>query len=83
MGYNFKYLLIAFLLFSFISCENSENEYHKKFAVVSAKIEASKAGYEILGSLWIRSRGGQIISCPSCARQAFPVIETVKILESK
>ena len=48
MGYNFKYLLIAFLFFSFISCENSENEYHKKFAVVSAKIEASKAGYEIL-----------------------------------
>lgn len=48
MGYNFKYLLIAFLFFSFISCENSKNEYHKKFAVVSAKIEASKAGYEIL-----------------------------------
>ena len=48
MGYNFKYLLIAFLLFSFISCENSENEYYKKFAVVSAKIEASKAGYKIL-----------------------------------
>ena len=34
--------------FSFKSCDNSENEYHKKFAVVSAKIEASKAGYEIL-----------------------------------
>jgi (E)-4-hydroxy-3-methylbut-2-enyl-diphosphate synthase len=25
----------------------------------------------------------QIVSCPSCARQAFPVIETVKILEKK
>ena len=24
-----------------------------------------------------------IISCPSCARQAFPVIDTVKILEKK
>ncbi len=46
-------------------------------------IEEIKAGYEILGSLGIRSRGVQIISCPSCARQAFPVIETVKILESK
>ena len=34
-------------------------------------------------SLGIRSRGVQIISCPSCARQAFPVIETVKILEKK
>ena len=42
-----------------------------------------KAGYEILKSLGIRSRGVNIISCPSCARQAFPVIETVKILEEK
>ncbi len=42
-----------------------------------------KAGYEILKSLNIRSRGVQIISCPSCARQAFPVIETVKKLEKK
>ena len=46
-------------------------------------VEEIKAGYEILGSLGIRSRGVQIISCPSCARQAFPVIETVKILENK
>ena len=36
-----------------------------------------------MGALGIRSRGVQIISCPSCARQAFPVIETVKILEKK
>ncbi len=46
-------------------------------------IEEIKAGYEILKSLGIRSRGVQIISCPSCARQAFPVIDTVKILENK
>tara|TARA_B100000965_G_C19599054_1_gene761596 strand:- start:922 stop:2034 length:1113 start_codon:yes stop_codon:yes gene_type:complete len=45
--------------------------------------EEVKAGYEILKSLNIRSRGVKIISCPSCARQAFPVIETVKILEKK
>ena len=31
----------------------------------------------------MRSRGVKIISCPSCARQAFPVIDTVKILEEK
>tara|TARA_B100001564_G_C20650923_1_gene676798 strand:- start:317 stop:1402 length:1086 start_codon:yes stop_codon:yes gene_type:complete len=42
-----------------------------------------KAGYEILKSLGIRSRGVNIISCPSCARQAFPVIETVKLLEQR
>ena len=46
-------------------------------------IEEIKAGYEILKSLSVRARGVQIISCPSCARQAFPVIDTVKILEKK
>ncbi len=46
-------------------------------------IEEVKAGFEILNALGIRSRGVQIISCPSCARQAFPVIDTVKILEKK
>jgi len=46
-------------------------------------IEEIKAGFEILKSLNIRAKGVQIISCPSCARQAFPVIETVKILEEK
>ena len=46
-------------------------------------VEEVKAGFEILKSLGIRSRGIQIISCPSCARQAFPVIDTVKILEKK
>ncbi len=46
-------------------------------------VEEVRAGFEILNSLGIRSRGVQIISCPSCARQAFPVIDTVKILEKK
>ena len=46
-------------------------------------VEEVKAGYEILKSLNIRSRGVKIISCPSCARQAFPVIDTVKILEKE
>ncbi len=45
--------------------------------------EEIKAGYDILKSLNLRSRGVKIISCPSCARQAFPVIETVKKLEEK
>ena len=38
---------------------------------------------EILKSLNLRNRGVKIISCPSCARQAFQVIDTVKILEEK
>ena len=42
-----------------------------------------KIGNEILKSLNLRNRGVKIISCPSCARQAFPVINTVKTLEEK
>ncbi len=42
-----------------------------------------KIGNEILKSLNLRSRGVKIISCPSCARQAFQVIETVRVLEEK
>ena len=42
-----------------------------------------KIGNEILKSLNLRNRGVKIISCPSCARQAFQVIDTVKILEEK
>ena len=45
--------------------------------------EEIKAGYEILKALNLRHKGVQIISCPSCARQGFPVIETVSILEKK
>ncbi len=42
-----------------------------------------RIGNEILKSLNLRNRGVKIISCPSCARQAFQVIDTVKILEEK
>ena len=44
-------------------------------------VEEIKVGNEILKSLNLRNRGVKIISCPSCARQAFDVIETVKKLE--
>tara|TARA_B100000427_G_scaffold306757_1_gene293737 strand:+ start:118 stop:1218 length:1101 start_codon:yes stop_codon:yes gene_type:complete len=46
-------------------------------------VEEVKVGNEILKSLNLRNRGVKIISCPSCARQAFEVIDTVKILEEK
>ena len=54
-----------------------------RVSLSSDPVHEVKAGYEILKSLGIRSRGVNIISCPSCARQAFPVIETVKLLEEK
>ncbi len=44
-------------------------------------VEEVKIGNEILKSLNLRERGVKIISCPSCARQGFQVIETVKALE--
>ena len=46
-------------------------------------VEEVKIGNEILKSLGLRERGVKIISCPSCARQGFQVIETVKVLEKK
>ncbi len=46
-------------------------------------VEEIKVGNEILKSLNLRNRGVKIISCPSCARQAFNVIETVKELEDR
>ena len=46
-------------------------------------VKEIKIGNEILKSLNLKNRGVKIISCPSCARQAFQVIDTVKILEEK
>ncbi len=46
-------------------------------------VKEVKIGNEILKSLNLRNRGVKIISCPSCARQGFEVIDTVKILEEK
>lgn len=46
-------------------------------------VEEVRAGYEILKALGLRRRGVTVISCPSCARQAFPVIETVRVLEER
>ena len=45
--------------------------------------EEVRVGFEILKSLGLRNRGVKIISCPSCARQQFEVIKTVKNLEKK
>ncbi|NOX93821.1 MAG: flavodoxin-dependent (E)-4-hydroxy-3-methylbut-2-enyl-diphosphate synthase [Alphaproteobacteria bacterium] len=46
-------------------------------------VEEIKAGFDILKSLGLRHRGVNIISCPSCARQGFNVIETVENLEQR
>lgn len=46
-------------------------------------VEEVKVGFDMLKSLGLRHRGVNVISCPSCARQQFDVIETVKVLEER
>ena len=46
-------------------------------------VEEIKVGFDMLKSLGLRTRGVNIISCPSCARQGFDVIKTVQILEER
>jgi (E)-4-hydroxy-3-methylbut-2-enyl-diphosphate synthase len=46
-------------------------------------VEEVRVGYEILKSLGLRRRGVTVISCPSCARQQFDVISTVRMLEER
>ena len=45
--------------------------------------EEVKVAYNILKSLGLRSRGVNVVSCPSCARQAFNVIKTVEEVEKR
>jgi len=45
--------------------------------------EEVKVAYNILKSLGLRHRGVNLISCPSCARQAFDVIKTVEAVEKR
>lgn len=46
-------------------------------------VEEVKVGFDILKSLGLRHRGVNVISCPSCARQQFQVIDTVAELEER
>ena len=46
-------------------------------------VEEVRVGFDILKSLNLRHRGVNIVSCPSCARQGFNVIDTVKALEDR
>ena len=46
-------------------------------------VEEVKVGFNILKSLNLRHRGVNLIACPSCARQGFNVIDTVKVLEER
>ena len=45
--------------------------------------EEIRVGFDLLKALGLRHRGVNIVSCPSCARQGFNVIETVQRLEER
>lgn len=45
--------------------------------------EEVKVAYQILKTLGLRHRGVNLISCPSCARQAFDVVKTVEAVEKR
>ena len=54
-----------------------------RVSLSAAPEEEVRVGFEMLKALGLRHRGVNIVSCPSCARQGFDVIETVAILEER
>jgi (E)-4-hydroxy-3-methylbut-2-enyl-diphosphate synthase len=46
-------------------------------------VQEVRVGFDILKTMGLRSRGVSIVSCPSCARQGFDVIKTIKTLEER
>jgi (E)-4-hydroxy-3-methylbut-2-enyl-diphosphate synthase len=54
-----------------------------RVSLSSDPVDEVRVGFEMLKSLGLRHRGVTIISCPSCARQGFDVIQTVRELEQR
>jgi len=54
-----------------------------RISLAADPVEEVKVGWDILKSLHIRSRGINLIACPSCSRQNFDVIKTVAELERR
>ena len=54
-----------------------------RISLAADPIEEVKVGWDILKSLHIRSRGVNLVACPSCSRQNFDVIGVVNELESR
>src|SRR5690606_16282429 len=54
-----------------------------RVSLAADPVEEVKVGFDMLKALGLRRRGVTVIACPSCARQNFPVIKTVEILEER
>jgi len=54
-----------------------------RVSLAADPVEEVKVGFDILKSLHLRSKGVNIIACPSCSRQEFDVIKVVNALEER
>lgn len=54
-----------------------------RVSLAADPVEEVKVGFDILKSLHLRSRGINLVACPSCSRQRFDVIATVNALEAR
>lgn len=54
-----------------------------RVSLAADPVEEIKVGFDILKSLKLRSKGINLIACPSCSRQEFDVISTVNALEAR
>lgn len=54
-----------------------------RVSLAADPVEEIKVGFDILKSLHLRSKGINLIACPSCSRQRFNVISTVNDLEQR
>lgn len=54
-----------------------------RISLAADPVEEVKVGFDILKSLKLRTKGVNIIACPSCSRQNFDVVSVVNELESR
>jgi (E)-4-hydroxy-3-methylbut-2-enyl-diphosphate synthase len=54
-----------------------------RVSLAADPVEEIKVGFDILKSLHIRSKGINLVACPSCSRQEFNVISVVNELENR
>jgi (E)-4-hydroxy-3-methylbut-2-enyl-diphosphate synthase len=54
-----------------------------RISLAADPVEEIKVGFDILKSLGLRSKGVNLVACPSCSRQNFDVIAVVNELESR
>ncbi len=54
-----------------------------RVSLAADPVQEIKVGFDILKSLHLRSKGINLVACPSCSRQNFDVIATVNALEER